>query len=135
MGKTLAVLLALGLAGCGGALSREEYDKRGNNVLAHAIARVEVDKAAIRERPRDPAAYRTLAKDLRAFADQLEAVGDPPQELTARINRILDHMRGAASLFDGAADALARNDIATFRKKVALALQTINRSAGSGMFG
>ena len=135
MGKTLAALAALAIAGCGGGLSRQEFDKRGNNVLAHAIARVEIDKAAIRRQPREPAGYHKLASDLRLFADQLEAVGEPPRELSARIDRILEHMRGAAGLFDAAADALAKGEIDVFRQKLALALRTVNQAAGSGMFG
>ena len=98
-------------------------------VLAHSGRAIAEDKAAIRANPRDPAVYRRLAGDLRGFADDLVAVGDPPAELSSRRDRIVKHMREAADLFDEAATALARGDIKTFQEKGDAALRAADKAA------
>ena len=126
--------LAVALAGCGDALSQEEYDKRGGAVLRKAVPIIEADKTAIKERPSDPAAYRKLAADLRQFADDLEAVGNPPDHLTRRHDRIIDKMREGAGLWEDAAAALARGNTERFQELADEALQPIDSAAG-GAFG
>jgi hypothetical protein len=125
---------ALVLAGCGNALSQEEYDKRGGAVLRKAVVVIEADKAEIEKHPEDPAVYRKLAADLRQFADDLDAVGSPPAHLTRRHDRIIDKMREGADLWDDAAAALARGDTERFQELADEALKTIDAAAG-GPFG
>jgi hypothetical protein len=123
-----AALALLAVAGCGG-LSREEYNRRGDRVLRKAVIAVEADKQTIREHPRDPAAYRALAKDLRAFAADLEDIGEPPTGLGVRQEKIIDKMREGADRFDDAAKALAGGDIETFQREADEGLKAVDDAA------